>query len=102
MNNLIPEYNSRELLGGIRLFLYEKKIGYLSRYQNGEKQDGAGFIKILREKDAYILDIHIQSNLKMLNGNYTLLLLLHGNKYLLEREKVTFTEKLCCGTKCCA
>ncbi len=58
------------------MFLYEKKIGYLSRYQNGEKQDGAGFIKILREKDAYILDIHIQSNLKMLNGNYTLLLLL--------------------------
>lgn len=80
MNNLIPEYNSRELLGGIRLFLYEKKIGYLSRYQNGERQGGAGFIKILREKDACILDIHIQSNLKMLNGNYTLLLLLDSQE----------------------
>lgn len=78
MNNLNPEYNSRELLGGMRLFLYEKKIGYLSGYQNGERQGGAGFIKVMRDKNAYILDIHIRSNLKALNGSYTLLLLL-GN-----------------------
>lgn len=90
MNNLISEYNSRELLGGMRLFLYEKKIGYLSRYQNGEKQKGAGFVKILREENAYTLDIHIQSDLKGLNGNYTVLLLL-GNAEI-AWEKISLRE----------
>lgn len=90
MNNLISEYNSRELLGGMRLFLYEKKIGYLSRYQNGEKQKGAGFVKILREENAYTLDIHIQSDLKGLNGNYIVLLLL-GNAEI-AWEKISLRE----------
>lgn len=85
MNNLILEYNSRELLGGMRLFLYEKKIRYLSRYQNGKRESGAGFIKILRERDAYTLDIHIQSDLKGLNGNYTLLLLLENKEIAWEK-----------------
>ena len=74
MNNLIPEYNSRKLLGGIRLFLYEKKIIYLSLYRNGERKGAAGFVKAVREKDAYILDIHIRSGLKELNGSYDMVL----------------------------
>ena len=57
MNNLIPEYNSRKLLGGIRLILYEKKIIYLSLYEEGIKKASAGFMKVSRERDAYLLDI---------------------------------------------
>lgn len=89
MNNLISEYNSKELLGGMRLFLYEKKIIYLSRYQNGKRENAAGFIKVLREKNAYTLDIHIKSDLK-LNGTYTLLLLLKKEEFAW--EKIFLTE----------
>lgn len=66
------------------MFLYEKKIIYLSRYQNGKRESAAGFIKVLREKDAYILDIHIKSDLK-LNGTYTLLLLLKKEEFAWEK-----------------
>lgn len=79
MNSLIPEYNSTGLLGGIRLFLYEKKIVYLSQYRNGAKEATAGYIRLLREKQFYTLDIHIRSNLSFPDGEYPLILLA-GNK----------------------
>ena len=31
------------------MLLYEKKIGYLSVYQDGERKSSAGFLKIERE-----------------------------------------------------
>ena len=44
MNNLISEYNIMVhtiiLSGGMRLFLYGKKIVYLSKYQDGKKEPG--------------------------------------------------------------
>lgn len=78
MNSLIPEYNSEELLGGIRLFLYEKKIIYLSQVHEEAKETTAGFVKLLREKDACNLDIHIQSTLP--DGAYRLFLLIKNEK----------------------
>lgn len=72
MINLISEYNSTELLGGIRLILYEKKIVYLSLYQNGIKKASAGFAKLSRERDGYLLDIHIKSGTGIRDGKYTI------------------------------
>lgn len=62
------------------MFLYEKKIIYLSRYRNGEREEAAGFIKAVREKDAYTLDIHIRSEYKDVNGYYTLLIIAGGKE----------------------
>ena len=78
MNNLILEYNSRGLLGGIRLFLYEKKIVYLSLHQDGIKQNTAGFVKVVRERDACLLDIQARSDLGIFEGEFMLSLLIQG------------------------
>lgn len=58
------------------MFLYEKKIIYLSRYHDGVKEASAGFVKLLREKNAYILDIHIRSEHGFPDGVYTLSLIM--------------------------
>lgn len=72
MKNLIPEYNSTELLGGIRLILYEKKIVYLSLYQGGMKKASAGFVKLSRERDEYLMDIHIKNGTGIRDGEYAI------------------------------
>ncbi|MDE7446918.1 MAG: hypothetical protein K2N15_14620 [Lachnospiraceae bacterium] len=72
MKNLISEYNSTELLGGIRLILYEKKIVYLSLYQGGMKKASAGFVKLSRERDEYLLDIHIKNGTGIRDGEYAI------------------------------
>ncbi len=61
------------------MFLYEKKIIYLSQYQNGVREAPAGFVKLLREKSACVLDIHIRPDIKLQERNYSLSLVL-GNK----------------------
>lgn len=60
------------------MFLYEKKIIYLSRYQNEIRESKAGFIKFLREKNACILDIHIRLDLSVPDGDYMLFLVMPG------------------------
>ena len=67
------------------MFLFEKKIIYLSRYRNGVREGTAGFIKVVREKNAYTLDIHIRSDLKNLNGTYEMLLILKGKETVWEK-----------------
>lgn len=62
------------------MLLFEKKIIYLSRYRNGAREGAAGFVKVVREKNAYTLDIHIRSDLKNLNGTYEMLLILKGKE----------------------
>ncbi len=62
------------------MFLYEKKIIYLSRYQNGVREAPAGFVKFLREKNAIILDIHIRSDHRFPDGNYTLSLVIKNKE----------------------
>lgn len=72
MKDLISEYNSTELLGGIRLILYEKKIVYLSLYQGGMKKASAGFVKLSRERDEYLMDIHIKNGTGIRDGEYAI------------------------------
>ena len=57
------------------MLLYEKKIGYLSVYQDGERKSSAGFLRIERERSACRLEIHIKKNAEVYNGNYMLLLI---------------------------
>ena len=45
MSNLISEYNITGLLGGMRLFLYEKKITYLSLFRDDIKETNVGFVR---------------------------------------------------------
>ena len=42
------------------MLLYEKKIGYLSVYQDGERKSSAGFLRVERERSACRLEIHIK------------------------------------------
>lgn len=93
MNNLISEYNGKEcnrmafgqavtgeLLGGIRLYLYEKKIVYLTLSQNGIKKASAGFARVSREKDAFVVDIHIKSEGIFFGKKYSLCLISDGRE----------------------
>ena len=57
------------------MLLYEKKIGYLSVYQDGERKSSAGFLKIERERYACRLEIHIKKGTEVYNGNYMLTLI---------------------------
>lgn len=56
------------------MFLYEKKIVYLSFFQDGIKKSSAGFARLSREKDGYLLDIHIKSETGVWDGRRTLFL----------------------------
>lgn len=55
------------------MFLYEKKIVYLSMFQDGVKTGSAGFVRISRDKDACTLDIHVK-NTGIWDGSYGLFL----------------------------
>lgn len=50
------------------MILYEKKIIYLSLYEEGIKKASAGFMKVSRERDAYLLDIHMKCGTDLRDG----------------------------------
>ncbi len=101
MNNLISEYNSKKrngeaegrtvtkklLAGGIRLYLYEKKIVYLSLYESGIKKASAGFTRVSREKNAFVLDIHIKNDNIFFGRKYPIFLI--ADKGIIEWGTIT-------------
>lgn len=62
------------------MFLYEKKIVYLSMYVDGGKEASAGFVRISRERDSYLLDIHIKQIADYADVSYPLLLIFRKEK----------------------
>ena len=80
------------------MLLYEKKIGYLSVYQDGERKSSAGFLRIERERSACRLEIHIKKNAEVYNGNYMLLLLTKDGELpwgtVTIRKEEAFAEKI--------
>lgn len=54
------------------MILYEKKIVYLSLYQGGMKKASAGFVKLSRERDEYLMDIHIKNGTGIRDGEYAI------------------------------
>lgn len=91
------------------MFLYEKKIVYLSRYQDGVKGSAAGFVKLLREKNACVLDIHIQHVQDLQDGDYPLLLIMdreetmwdmltvRGGSAYIQKQIILRDEMICIG-----
>lgn len=79
------------------MLLYEKKIGYLSVYQDGERKSSAGFLKIERERSACRLEIHIKKGAEVYNGNYALALITKSRELpwgtVAIRKEKGFTEK---------
>ncbi len=61
------------------MLLYEKKIVYLSQYENGIRNASAGFAEFLRERNALLLDIHIRLQAGIPDGEYALSLII-GNR----------------------
>lgn len=62
------------------MFLYEKKIVYLSMYVEGEKKASAGFVRISRERDSYLLDIHIKQIADYAGAGHPLFLVFRREK----------------------
>lgn len=62
------------------MFLYEKKIVYLTFFWDGVKKSSAGFVKVSRERDACRLDIHIKHVDGISGGRYTLFLALRNGE----------------------
>ena len=62
------------------MFLYEKKIVYLTFFWDGVKKSSAGFVKVSRERDACRLDIHIKHVDGISGGRYTLFLVLRNGE----------------------
>lgn len=79
------------------MFLYEKKIGYLSLYQDGEKKSSVGFLRIERERNACRLEIHIKKGAEVYNGSYPLMLITKSGEFpwgtVKIRKEEDFTEK---------
>ncbi len=62
------------------MFLYEKKIIYLAFFWDGVKKSSAGFVRISRERDACILDIHIRHVSGLSDGECPLVLVLKNRE----------------------
>lgn len=62
------------------MFLYEKKIVYLTFFWDGVKKSSAGFVKVSRERDACKLDIHIKHIDGLSDGKYALYLVLRDRE----------------------
>ena len=62
------------------MFLYEKKIVYLTFFWDGVKKSSAGFVKVSRERDACKLDIHIKRVDGLSDGKYALYLALRDKE----------------------
>lgn len=62
------------------MFLYEKKIVYLSFFREGIKSASAGFIRLFRERDMCRLDIHIKCTADVADGEYGLFLVLKSRE----------------------
>ncbi len=80
------------------MLLYEKKIGYLSVYQDGERKSSAGFLRVERERSACRLEIHIKKSAEVYNGNYMLLLITKDGELpwgtVTIRKEEAFAEKM--------
>ena len=62
------------------MFLYEKKIVYLTFFLDGVRKSSAGFVKVSRERDACRLDIHIKHIDGLSDGKYRLYLALRSGE----------------------
>ncbi|MDE7333175.1 MAG: hypothetical protein K2O16_13270 [Lachnospiraceae bacterium] len=74
------------------MFLYEKKIVYLSMYVDGIKDASAGFVRISRERDSYLLDIHIKQMAGYADVSHPLLLIFRREKVQLAALTATGGE----------
>ena len=72
MNNLIPEYNITGLLGGIRLFLCEKRITYLSLFRDEVKNGNVGFVKFVDKNRECRMDLQLKKLPGCCDGSYPL------------------------------
>lgn len=92
MNNLIPEYNIMVhtiiLSGGMRLFLYGKKIVYLSRYQDGKKEPGAGFVKFTGKSNEWCVEVRVKKDFCSREKDWVLYLLVKNEKIIVENLTV--------------
>lgn len=86
MNNLISEYNIMVhtiiLSGGMRLFLYGKKIVYLSKYQDGKKEPGAGFAKFTGKSNEWCVEIRVKKEFCGREKDWVLYLLVKNEKII--------------------
>lgn len=62
------------------MYLYEKKIVYLSLLEDGLKKASAGFARVSREKDTFVLDIHIKNEGIFFGRKYSLFLIAGGSR----------------------
>ncbi|MCI8615803.1 MAG: hypothetical protein HFJ01_12075 [Lachnospiraceae bacterium] len=62
------------------MYLYEKKIVYLSLLEDGLKKASVGFARVSREKDTFVLDIHIKNEGIFFGRKYSLFLIAGGRK----------------------
>lgn len=71
------------------MFLCEKKIAYLSVYEYGDKIASAGFVKIVGEREGFLLSMQVKNTGAGINGKYPLYLLLEHDRIGLGNLTVT-------------
>ncbi len=62
------------------MFLYEKKILYLSFYRGGRKETGSGFVRFTEKTDELRMDIQVKKSCCREDGSYLLRLLVGDEK----------------------
>lgn len=72
----------------IRLFLYEKKIMYLSCYQGEKKESGAGFARITGKDNEWCVDIQVKKGFCGQGNEHILYFLISNEKIFVEKISV--------------
>lgn len=70
------------------MFLYEKKIIYLSRYQEGEKESGIGFARITGKNNEWCIDLQVKGKCCRQESEYALYFLVGNEKIFVEKLSV--------------
>lgn len=70
------------------MFLYGKKIVYLSRYQDGKKEPGAGFVKFTGKSNEWCVEVRVKKDFCSREKDWVLYLLVKNEKIIVENLTV--------------
>lgn len=70
------------------MFLYDKKIVYLSRYQGEKRGSGAGFVRVTGKSNEWCIDIQVKREFCRPGNEYILYFLIGNEKILVENFSV--------------
>lgn len=70
------------------MFLYGKKVIYLSKYQDGKKEPGAGYVKFIGKSNEWCVEVRVKKDFCSREKDWVLYLLVKNEKIIVENLTV--------------